>query len=129
MRAILYPLGRIVGSRQHKKFRYEVCTNVTETDTLSSTVACETFQINHKLNCDNNCPIYLLKCEVSKKYVSEKRDAFWLRWNNKDNNIKFKRNESCMQQYLYEHFYREGHNESSGNVCISLIHKTDGFQL
>ena len=33
-----------------------------------------------------------------------------------------------MQQCLYEHFYNEGHNESSGNLCISLIDKSDGFQ-
>ena len=33
-----------------------------------------------------------------------------------------------MQQHLYEHFYREGHNGFLRNVSISLIDKTDGFQ-
>ena len=33
-----------------------------------------------------------------------------------------------MQQHLYEHFYSKGHHELSGNVSISLIDKTDGFQ-
>ena len=33
-----------------------------------------------------------------------------------------------MQQHLYEHFYNGGHNGFLGNVSISLIDKTDGFQ-
>ena len=33
-----------------------------------------------------------------------------------------------MQEHLYEHFYSEGHNRFLGNVSISLIDKTDGFQ-
>ena len=80
MRAKLYPLERFVGSRQCKKRRCEVCTNVKETDTFSSTVTGETFQINHELNCDDKCLIYLLKCKVCKKqYVGETTDAFRLR--------------------------------------------------
>ena len=34
----------------------------------------------------------------------------------------------CMQQRLYEHFYREGHNGLLGNVSISSIDKTDGVE-
>ena len=49
----LYPLGRTVGSRQCKKRRCEVCANVAETETFSRTVTGETFQINHKLSCDD----------------------------------------------------------------------------
>ena len=67
VRAKLYPLERFVGSRQCKKRRCEVCTNITETDTFSSAVTGETFQINHELNCDDKCLIYLLKCKVCKK--------------------------------------------------------------
>ena len=33
-----------------------------------------------------------------------------------------------MQQHLYEHFYSESHNGFLGNISISLIDKTDGFQ-
>ena len=33
-----------------------------------------------------------------------------------------------MPQHLYEHFCSEGHNGFLGNVSISLIDKTDGFQ-
>ena len=109
---------------------YEVFTNVTKTDTFSSTATDETFEINHELNCDDKCLIYLLKCKVcNKQYVGETTDQFRLNWNNcKDNDRKFQRYESCMQQHLSEHFYSEGHNGFLGNVFISLIDKTDGSQ-
>ena len=101
--AKLYPLERSVGSRQCKKRRCEVCTNVTERDTFSSTVTGSTLQINHELNCDDKGLIYLLKCLVcNKQYVgegciSDTKDAFRLSWNNyKDNDRKFQKNESCM---------------------------------
>ena len=126
----LSPLERFVGLRQCKKRRCEVYTDVSETDTFSSTVTGETFHINYELNCDDKCLIYLLKCKFSnKQYVGETTDAFRLRWNNyKDNDRKFQRNESCMQQHLYGHFYSEGHIGFLGNVSISLIDKNDGFQ-
>ena len=72
VRAKLYPLERFVDLRQCKKSRCEVCTNVSETDTFSSTVTGETFHTNHELNCDDKCLVYLLKCKVCKKqYVGE----------------------------------------------------------
>ena len=40
---------------------------------------------------------------------------------------KFQRNEICMQQHFYVHFYSEGHNRFLGNISISLIYKIDGF--
>ena len=77
VRAKLYPLERFAGSRQCKNRRCEIFTNVTETDTFSSTVTGEAFQINHELNCDDKCFIYLLKCKVCKKqYVGETTDGF-----------------------------------------------------
>ena len=51
VRAKLDPLERTVDSKQCKKRRFEVCTNVTEADTFSSTATGESFQINHKLYC------------------------------------------------------------------------------
>ena len=62
--------------------------------------------LNHELNCYDKCLIYLLKCRFCKKqYVGETTDAFRLRWNNsEDNDRKFLRNESYMQQHLYENF-------------------------
>ena len=98
--------------------------------TFYSTVTGETFQINHELNFDNKCLIYLLKCNVcNKQYIGETTDAFRRRWNKyKDNDKKIQRNESCMQQHLYEHFYSEGCNGFLGNVSVSLVDKTDGSQ-
>ena len=61
LRAKLCPLERFVGSRECKKRRCEVCTDVTETDNVSSTVTGKTFQINHEqLSCDDKCLAYLL---------------------------------------------------------------------
>ena len=107
----------------------KVCTNAIETDTFSSTVTGKTFQINHELNCDDKCFIYFLKRKVfEKQNVGETTDAFRLRWNSyKDNDRKFQRIESCIQQHLYEHFYSEGRNGFLENVFISLIDKTNGF--
>ena len=34
-----------------------------------------------------------------------------------------------MQQHVHEHFYSEGHNGFLENVPISLIDKTESFQL
>ena len=75
-----------------EKCRCDVCTNITERETG------ETVQINHEINCDGKCLIYLLTCKVCKKpYVGETTDAFRLRWGNyKDNDTRFQRNESCM---------------------------------
>ena len=101
-KAVFSP-GPMVLFRSARRIRsYEVCTNVVETDTFSSTVADQTFQINHELNCDDKCLIYLLKCKVwNKQYVGETTDEFRLRWNNcKDNDRKFQRYGSCMQQHL-----------------------------
>ena len=64
MRAKLYPFNRVVGSTKFGKQRCEVCVDVSETNTLTSNVTGETYKINHKLNCDDNCLRYLLsyKC-------------------------------------------------------------------
>ena len=41
-----------------------------------------------------------------------------------DNDRKFQKNESCIQQHLYS----ECHNVLLGNFTISLIDKTGSFQ-
>ena len=55
VRAKLYPIDKIVGSKGCGKERCEVCVNVCQTDTFSSTVTGEIFKINHKLKCDDKC--------------------------------------------------------------------------
>ena len=84
--------------------------------------------MNHKLNCDDNCLIYLLtrKC-CGKQYIGETTDEFLFRWNNyKSNDRNNARNEACMQEHLFEHLKSEGHSGFLGNVSIILIVKTDG---
>ena len=128
VRAKLYPLERKVGSVKCGKSRCEVCLSIQETDAFTSTTTGESFKMNHKLNCDNNCLIYLLTCKCcGKQYVGETTDEFRLRWNNyKSNGRKNARNETCMQEHLFEHFKSEDHSGFLGNVSITLIDKTDG---
>ena len=60
------------------------------------------------------------------QYVGKTVNNFCLRWNNyKDNNRKYLRKESCMQQHLSEHFSSEGHNSFLDEVSIIFIDKTD----
>ena len=67
VRAKLYPLERKVGSSKCGKRRCEVCNNVTDTSTFSSTVTGDTFKINHSLNCDDKCLIYFVTCKQCNK--------------------------------------------------------------
>ena len=74
VRAKLYPLERKVGSEKCGRSRCEVCLNTQETDTFTSSTTGESFKINHKFNCDDNCLIYLLTCKCcDKQYVK----CFW----------------------------------------------------
>ena len=72
VRAKLYPIDRIVGSKGCGKKRCEVCVNVCETDTFASTVTAETFKINHKLNCDDKCLIIFLRASAVARNMLEK---------------------------------------------------------
>ena len=61
-----------MGPKVRSKKRCEVCGNICETDSFSSTVTGETFKTNHKLNCDDMCLIYLFTCECcGKQYVGQ----------------------------------------------------------
>ena len=83
VREKLYPLERKGGSKKCGKSRREVCSNIQETDTFTSSTTGECFKINHKLNCGDNCLIYLLTCKCcDKQYVGETTDELQLRWNN-----------------------------------------------
>ena len=84
-----------MGSKGCSKKRCEVCVNVFETDTFSSTVSGETFKINHNLNCDDKCLIYIFTCEsCGKKYVQETTGEFRFRWDNyKCNDRKYTMND------------------------------------
>ena len=79
-RAKPYPLERKVASEKCGKSRCEVYLNIQKTDTFTSTTTDGSFKINHKLNCDDNCFIYLLTCKCcGKQYVGETANEFLLR--------------------------------------------------
>ena len=63
VRAKLYPLYRKVGSKKCANNCCKVCDYVTDTETFTNTVTGECFKINHQLNCDDRCIIYLLTCK------------------------------------------------------------------
>ena len=93
----------------------------------NSTVTGESFKINHQLNCDDRCIIYLLiykQCQ--KQYTGESTDDIRYRWNNyNSNSTKFDRKESCMQEHLYRHFSSLAHSGFLNDVSVTLIDKTD----
>ena len=127
VRAKFYPLERSVGSFKCNGKRCQVCLNVTETKTFSSTVTKKKYKINHKFNCNDKCQIYLIthnKCIL--QYVGKTVNEFRLRWNNyKINNRNFLKGQTCMQQHLYEHFASEGYCSFFKDVTMTLIDKTD----
>ena len=55
VRAKLYPEERTKGSFKCDGKRCEVCLNVNETSTFTSTATGETYIINHKFNCNERC--------------------------------------------------------------------------
>ena len=128
VRTKLYPLYRVVGSTKCGKKSSDVSVNVSETNTFTSNVTDEAHKIYHKLNCNDNCLIYLLLCQCcGKQYVGETTDSFRCRWNNyKDNDRKHSCKESCVQEHLFKHFNSMGHNGFLNYVSITLIDKTDG---
>ena len=61
---------------------YLVYNNVTGTSIFSSTVTGDTFKIDHSLNCDDKCLIYLVTCkQCNKQYTGETTDLFRNRCN------------------------------------------------
>ena len=60
VRVKLYSLERRVGSFQCGGSRFQVCLNVMETETFTSTSTNQTYKINHEFNCN---PEKILKKE------------------------------------------------------------------
>ena len=127
VRAKMYPIERIVGSKNCGSKRCEVCINVNETSTLTSTVTGETFIINHKFDCNARCLVYLLtcrKCEI--QHVGQTVDQFRSIWNNyKSDSRKYSRGGSCTLQHLLNHYCSSGHAGFLDDVSITFIDKTD----
>ena len=125
VRAKLYPIKRSAGSFKCIGKRLQVCFNVTEIKTFSSTVTKKEYIINHKFSCNDKCLIYMLVCEKCMlQYVAKTVDEFQLRWNNyKMNDRKFLKGQTCRQQHLFEHFASEAHCSFLQDVTIMFIDK------
>ena len=77
VRAKLYLLERRVGSFKCGGRRCQVCLNVTETETFTSTSTNQTYKINHEFNCNESSLMYLLTCKICRKqYVWAIRFSF-----------------------------------------------------
>ena len=128
VRAKLYPLEKLVGSTKCDKSRCQVCNNINETATFERSSNGTKYHVNHKLNCDDKCLIYLITCKVCKiQYVGQTTEKFRLRWNNYRNCFrKTQREEVVPQQSFHNHFLREDHNGLLADAEITLIDKTDG---
>ena len=98
VRAKLYPTKRSVGSYKCGGRRYDVCINVNETSTFTSTATGETYIINHRFNFNERCLVYLLTCNKCKtQYVGQTIDQFRSKWNNyKSNSGKHGQGATCM---------------------------------
>ena len=127
VRAKLYPMERKTGFCKCKGNRCQVCLNVSETETFTSTVTHTSYKINHSFDCNDKCLIFLLTCKTClKQYVGSTTDCFRYRWNNYNcNDRKYARGEACLQEHLFEHFNSEGHNGFLHDVSVTWIDKTD----
>ena len=72
VRAKLYPLDRVVGSTKCGNKRSEVCMNVSNTNTFVSSATGETYKIDRKLTCDDNCLISVLSLSVVENSILAK---------------------------------------------------------
>ena len=127
VRAKLYPTERIVGSYKCGWKRCEVCINVYETSTFTSTVTAETYIINHRFDCNETCLVYLSTCNKCKmQYVGQTNEQFRSRWNNyKSDSRKHGQGATCMVQHLFNHFCTSGHCDFLEDVSLTFIDKTD----
>ena len=123
----MYPLETSVGSFKCGDSRCQVCLNVTETETFTSTSTNQTYKINHQLNYNESPLIYLLTCKICRKqYVGQTVDIFRSRWNNyESNDRKYLVGDPCMQEHIFEHFNSKGHTRFLENVSVTSIDKTD----
>ena len=83
VRSKVYQLERKVGSAKFNGKRCQVCLNINETDNFESFQSKQKYKINHYLNCNDKCLIYLLSYKVcGLQYVGSTFDKFLFGWNN-----------------------------------------------
>ena len=102
VRSKVYLLERKVGSTKCNGKRCQVCLKISKTDNFESFQTKQKYRINHHLNCNDKCLIYLLSCKVcGLQYVGSTTDEFCIRWNNyMENDRKALRGEEHMQPVL-----------------------------
>ena len=123
----IYSLERTVGSYKCKSRRCQVYNSIAEADSFTYSNYHTNFKINHRLDCNKRCLIYLITCNRRlKQYVGQAIDEFRRRWNNyKDNARKFERGEHGMQRHLYEPFNLSCHSGFLIHVFVTFIDKAD----
>ena len=100
-----------MGSSKCGSKRCQVCLNVSEPNIFESFQTKRQYKINHHLDCNDKCLIYLLSCKIcGLQYVGSTTDRFRLRWNNYKDNDRNKQPELqdvkstgvwCLKQWLY----------------------------
>ena len=103
VKAKLYSQERFVGSFKCNGKRCQVCMNVTESNTLSSSADKKEYVISNSFNCNDKCIIYFLICNNCKlQYVGKTIDDFCLQWNNCKDNIEntLGKKHPCSNTYL-----------------------------
>ena len=103
VRSKVYLLERKVGSAKCNGKHCQVCLNINETDTFESFQTKQKYKINHHLNCNDKCLIYLLSRKACVlQYVGSTSDKFCLCWNNyEENERKVLRGEEHMQSEFF----------------------------
>ena len=128
VRAKVPPLERKAGSERCKSPRCQTCNNVEQTVFFESTMTKERYRINHQLDCNSKCLVYLLTCKVCNiQYVGQTSDKFRLRWNNYRNEARkaHAKEGSINQKHLHNHFLQDDHNGFLEDCHITFIDKTD----
>ena len=130
-RVKVYPLERRVGSFKCGGRRCQVCLNVTETETFTTTSTNPTYNINHEFNCNKSSLSFLLTCKTCRMQdVGQTVNIFCRRWNNyKSNDRKYLVGDPCMQEHIFQHFNSEGHTVFLENVSVTFIGKADSQNL
>ena len=108
VRSKLHPLKRNVGCVGCENGRFQVCKNIRVTDTFDSFTTKKSYKINHKLDCNDKCLIYLFNCRTcGKQYTGKTADHFRYRWNNYKMEARKADSgdmENVKQKFLQSHF-------------------------
>ena len=106
--AKLHRLESINGSFQFKGKQCQTCHNVKKIETFTSTGTGENLKINHQLNCNDQCLVYLCLKQYVGQTVEESR---YERNNYKNTGCNYQEFCTCTQQhFMYEHFSEEEHH-------------------